>query len=127
MIKLEELNPHKYATTPEIDANLNTLLTKLNKVRSAYNTPMIVSSGLRDNAQQQALIAAGKSKASKSKHLTGEAADILDKDGKLKDWINNNVELMETIGVWFEDFGYTKNWVHIQIVKPLSGRRFFIP
>lgn len=131
MIELKELNPHNYPTTPEIDTNLQTLLDKMNQVRSAYNVPMIVTSGLRDSAQQQALIAAGKSNAPKSKHLMGQACDIQDLDGTLRDWVKSNMELMETIGFWFEDFDHTKGWVHFQIVQYGSWKpgksRTFIP
>lgn len=127
MISLEELNSHKYPTTPQIDANLNTLLERINVIRTSYDTPMIVTSGLRDTAQQQALIAAGKSNAPKSHHLTGEACDIQDLDGKLRDWVKDNMDLMESIGFWFEDFDHTPGWVHFQIVPPASGKRVFIP
>lgn len=126
-ISLLELNSHGYPTTPEIDKNLSVLLDRLNQVRAAYGVPMIVTSGLRSDAQQAALIKAGKSNAPKSHHLTGEAADILDQGGKLKAWVNANVALMEEIGLWMEDFAHTPAWVHMQIVAPHSGHRFFIP
>lgn len=127
MISLDELNSHKYPTNPVIDANLAILLERLNKVRLAWGKPMTVSSGLRSQAQQDALIAAGKSKASKSKHLVGQAADISDPNGDLKKWILDNVSLMERIGFWFEDFDSTPTWVHFQCISPASGKRFFIP
>jgi uncharacterized protein YcbK (DUF882 family) len=127
MISLSELNPHQYKTTPEIDANLNILLEKANIIRSAYGKPMTISSGLRDAAQQQRLISEGKSNAPKSHHLTGEAADILDQDGSLKIWVKDNIKLFEDTGLWMEDFAHTPTWVHMQIVPPRSGNRFFIP
>lgn len=127
MISLEELNKHNYPTTPEIDANLAILLDKINQVRTAWAKPMTVTSGLRSQAQQDGLIAAGKSTASKSKHLTGQAVDIYDPDNSLKEWVQDNMDMMETIGFWFEDFGSTPNWVHFQIVPPASGKRVFIP
>jgi hypothetical protein len=126
-ITMQELNPHNYPTTPEIDANLELLYSKINNVRQSYNIPMIVTSGLRSEAQQQQLIADGKSTASKSKHLTGQAVDIQDIDGALRDWVIRNMNLMEQYGFWFEDFGHTKGWVHFQIFPPLSGKRVFIP
>lgn len=127
MISLQELNQHNYPTDDLINKNLTILLDKINQVRTAWNKPMVVTSGLRSNTQQQELIKQGKSTASKSHHLTGEAVDIFDSDGSLKAWINNNIPLMETIGFWFEDFGSTPNWVHFQIVPPASGKRFFLP
>lgn len=127
MISSKELNSHGYPTTPEIDANLSILLDKINQVRIAYAIPMIVSSGLRSETQQQDLIASGKSTATKSKHLMGQAVDIADKDGKLAKWVQENMQLMETIGFWFEDFNSTPGWVHFQIVPPKSGKRVFVP
>jgi uncharacterized protein YcbK (DUF882 family) len=127
MISLEELNKHHYATTPEIDSNLALLLERLNKVRMVYNQLMSVTSGLRSTEQQNSLIAQGKSNAPHSKHLTGQAADIYDPSGLLKRWIKDNIALIETIGLWMEDFSFTPNWVHFQSVPPLSGNRFFIP
>jgi len=122
-ISLLELNSHGHPTTPEIDANLNILLKRINKVRDAYGVAMIVTSGLRSGAQQMAV----NPKAPKSHHLTGEAVDILDQGGKLKAWVNENIKLIEEIGLWMEAFESTPNWVHFQIVAPRSGNRFFIP
>ncbi len=125
MLTIKELNPHKYPTDAEIDKNLADLLTKINKVRDAYGIPMIVTSGLRSEMQQQRLIADGKSKATKSRHLTGQAVDIYDPTGKLFTWCQSNVTLLEEAGLWCE----TKQdgWVHFQTVAPHSGLRFFNP
>jgi len=121
--KIEEINPHNYPTTPEIDANISELISKLSKVREAWGKPMQVTSGLRSQADQ-ARINPG---APKSKHLSGQAADILDEDGSLKVWVGENLALMETIGLWFEAFESTPNWCHMQIVPPGSGKRIFQP
>lgn len=126
MISAKELNEHGYTTTPEIDANLSVLLERLNKVRVAWGNPMTVTSGLRSESQQEALIKSGASNAHKSKHLIGAAADIADEDG-FKDWVKASMSLMEEIGFWFEDFDHTPGWVHFQILPPASGSRVFIP
>lgn len=130
-IKMEELNPHKYPTTLIIEANLRILLDKINQVRNVYNIPMIVTSGLRSEAQQEQLIANGISNAPKSHHLTGEAVDILDEDRKLTEWVKNNMTLMEQIGLWLEDFDHTPTWVHFQTCPYGSWKsgksRIFIP
>lgn len=127
MISSKELNIHNYTTTPEIDANLAILLERINQVRTTWNKPMIVTSGLRSDAQQKDLIAQGKSKATKSNHLIGAAVDIQDKDGSLAKWTHDNQSLMEQIGLWMEDTNSTHGWVHYQIYPPKSGNRFFIP
>lgn len=123
MISLLELNSHGHPTTPEIDKNLSILLERINRVRAAYGVPMTVTSGLRSLEQQMRV----NPKAPKSKHLSGEAVDILDQSGKLKTWVKENIALIEEIGLWMEDFLSTPNWCHFQIVPPASGHRFFIP
>ena len=126
MISLKELNSHNYPTTHEIDTNLQDLLTKINIIRLHYGQPLTVSSGLRSEAQQQGLIAAGKSTATKSLHLTGQAVDIVD-DGALKEWVKDNVELIASIPLWCEAFESTPTWIHFQTKSPRSGNRFFKP
>jgi uncharacterized protein YcbK (DUF882 family) len=88
---------------------------------------MIITSGLRSEGQQAELIKAGKSNATKSKHLLGLAADIADPENKLYDFLQANPQLMESIGLWCEDKSATPNWCHIQITPPGSGKRFFLP
>lgn len=127
MITLEELNQNSYPTTKEIDDNLAILLERLNKIRTIWGNPMIVTSGLRSQILQDQLIAQGKSNAPHSKHLLGQAVDISDPKGALKFWIMNNVKSLEQIGLWMEDFKSTPSWVHFQCVPPQSGKRFFIP
>ena len=61
-----------------------------------------------------------------SYHLSGAAADIVDATGEIKRWILDNLEYIEAVGLWFEDFSQTKSWVHAQIFPPKSGKRFFI-
>lgn len=123
MISLNELNPHSYSTTPEIANNLNLLLDAINKVRAVYGLPMTVTSGLRSNEDQMRI----NPLAPKSKHLLGLACDIYDPDGKLWQWVLNNLVLMQQLGFYFEDKRWTKNWVHFQLGAPHSGKRIFIP
>ena len=103
------------------------LCTRLNKLRKLWGKPMIITSGLRSEAQQKDLIKAGKSTATKSKHLLGLAADIADPGNKLYDFLQANPKIMEEIGLWCEDKSATPNWAHIQISPPKSGKRFFLP
>lgn len=96
---------------------------KLSQIRDAWGKPMVVTSGLRSAADQARI----NPKAPHSKHMAGQAADILDEDGSFKKWIQENMSLMEHIDVYFEDFATTVNWAHIQSVPPGSGHRVFIP
>lgn len=127
MIKLAELNKRNYPTDGIIRSNLEALCKSLNIVRKAWGKPMIVTSGLRSQKQQEELIKAGKSNAPKSLHLVGLAADIADPDGELAKWCLENVKILEEAQLWLEHPDYTVGWVHFQRSPPRSGRRFFIP
>lgn len=50
-------------------------ITLLNAVRAA-GIPLVVSSGLRSVAEQQRLVAAGRSRTLRSAHLDGRAFDV---------------------------------------------------
>ena len=127
MISLKELNPHGYPTNPVIDKNLAILLSRMNELRAIWGKPMIITSGLRSEEQQQEVIKAGKSTARASLHLAGAAADCLDKDGSLGKWCLENETVLKTIGIWCEHPSATKGWLHVQIMPPMSGKRFFLP
>lgn len=112
--------------------NIIELKEKVNKLRQAYGKPLIVSSGYRTLAKHLEIYAAkgiiDQSKIPmKSKHLSGQAVDFSDPKRLLQNWILANEDLVTSFGLWFEDFDYTKNWCHCQIVPPKSGKRFFVP
>lgn len=128
MIAMTELNPHGYPTDAETAQNLATLLDKMNQVRSVWNKPMIVTSGLRSAADQERI----NPSAPKSKHLLGQACDISDPDGSLMKWVLANLQMMKDLGLYFEHFCWTHPegsgwWVHFQVVPPGSGKRIFVP
>lgn len=114
-IKPEELSP-------ELRANAEELLRRVNIIRAQYGKPMKVSSGYRSPAQNAA---AGGAK--KSNHMICKAIDIADPNRELQAWLLQNVELLEKVGLWCEDFDYSPSWAHLQIVAPKSGKRFFKP
>ena len=119
------------ACTPEQKKNLTILLEKVNKVRSAYGKPMIVTSGLRTMKHHLDIYARKgifpPKVPTKSNHLFGRAVDFADGNGELKKWVLNNMKVMEDAGLYMEDFSATKTWLHVQIVAPKSGKRFFKP
>lgn len=121
MITLQELNPHNYPTTPEIDANLKVLLERINLVRVAWGKPLVVTSGLRSQADQARI----NPKAPRSHHLRGEAVDLSDASGELKKWLIANPEILVKVELWCE--AGTIGWTHFQIVPPASGHRWFRP
>jgi len=113
--------PKEY--TKEISDNVDKLLEIMNKVRKAYNKPMIIASGWRP-----AEINEGTSNAAKSSnHLKGLAVDIKDADGSLWKWVLLNLNLMKDLGIYLEDKRWTPTWVHFQIVPPKSKKRIYIP
>jgi hypothetical protein len=115
--------------------NLEELLVKLNHLRAAYGKPLRVTSGYRSMERHLAIYAAkGITDQSKipmqSRHLYGFAADLVPIEDDIKhlhDWVNQNVKLMEEIGLFMEAFEYTAQWCHFQSVPPKSGKRFFKP
>lgn len=130
-ISLKELNPKNYTLTEEQAKNLPILHEKINKVRTAYNKPMTVTSGIRSMEDHLRIykemgITDQAKIPMKSNHLKAAAVDISDPDGKLMEWVQANVKLMEEIGLWMEAPDKIKR-VHFQIVPPKSGKRFFNP
>ena len=130
MITKEELNSLHFPTTPEIESNLEVLLIKMNQVRVIYNKPMIITSGLRSVEHHKKIYKEKGIPENKipmgSKHLSGKACDVLDKDCSLMKWCKDNVHHLEAIGLWIEDDS-TVPRVHFQTVPPKSGNRFFKP
>ena len=123
MILMKELIHGKdfKSLSPEIQDNLQKLLVIINNVRTLYDAPMVVTSGLRTMEEHLAIYArkgiTDKSKIPmKSKHLYGLAVDISDPDKKLQSWCLANEKTLKELGVWMESFSATPNWCHFQIV-----------
>mgnify|MGYP006277513675 FL=1 len=134
MITMKELLKGKdfNSLSKEHQDNLLIVLEKLNRVRIAFGKSMIVTSGYRSMQEHIAIynrkgITDSNRIPMQSKHLYGQAVDISDPKRELQVWCQNNQPLLEEIGLWMEDFRFTSNWVHFQIVPPASGKRFFIP
>jgi uncharacterized protein YcbK (DUF882 family) len=126
-LTVKDLNPKKYPTDGLQNSNLLVLCQRLNQVQKIWGRQFVVTSGLRSEEQQRNLIKAGKTKATKSKHLTGHAADIYDPDGSLKAFLLNYPNVLIEANLWCEHGDYTPNWCHFQIVPPGSGNRWFKP
>lgn len=134
MISLKELlKEYSFESLPkEHKDNIMILLERINRIRTAYNKPMTVTSGYRSKEDQiriykQKGITDLKRIPMGSKHLSGSAVDIYDPNKELQKWTLANQALLESIGLWCEDFSATPNWVHYQITPPASGKRFFKP
>jgi uncharacterized protein YcbK (DUF882 family) len=106
----------EYKLTPDLEANLQMLLIAVNKLRKLYGKPMHVSSGWRPGHYNKA---AGGAK--NSSHLTCEAVDFKDADGKIKDFIT--LKILEDCGLYMEAPHKTPTWCHVQI-RPTKNRIF---
>lgn len=121
-----------FPITPEMSDNLDKLIAALNPIRAAWNKPLVISSGYRPSSINSSV---GGAKA--SAHMMCQAVDIVDKDGKLAEWLLQNLTLLEKHGIFMEDPRYTitlsrdntrfSGWVHLDIRGPKSGKRVFIP
>lgn len=132
MITLKELLSGHSIADVELSAqiNLEELLKRINKLRAAYNKPLIVTSGYRSKQDQLRIYRSRNIPDNKipmgSAHITGCACDIYDPNGELMEWSRNNENLLEEFGLWVED-DTTQPRVHYQTYPPKSGKRFFKP
>lgn len=105
--------------------NLEVLLVKMNRIRLIYGEKMFVSSGYRTKERHQKIYAQinRKREAKKlpplavprySRHLKGQACDVLDPNGELKKWCEENEDLLREVGLFLE-LG-TVGWMHFQSV-----------
>lgn len=123
-LKLRDITYHQ-EWNKKLEKTMNATIKKINNYLKEINFLNVeVVSGWRPAKMNDSI----KNAATQSKHITCEAVDLLDmKPYPLMNAILNNLLAAELHGVYFEDFSYTPNWVHIQVVPPKSGRRVFIP
>ena len=116
----------KYAEelTDEIRSNAENTLAKVNELLTrAGRTMDRCASGWRPRAVNEATANSGAA----SRHLTGQAADVVDLDRSLAHWCVNHLGDLEEIGLWMEDPRWTPTWTHLQTVPPKSGKLVYIP
>lgn len=121
MISRDELlmgRDAEFPLTDELEANLQRLLTAVNKLRTLYAKPMFVSSGYRPDHYNTD--AGG---APDSPHRFCEAVDLHDRDNAIKNWIT--VEILEQCGLYQESPESTPTWCHVQVRPTLN--RVFVP
>lgn len=123
MIKMDEvlMGRVKLEDLPEeIQKNGEDLLIKLNKFRAEYGKPMYVTSGYRSEEDNKR--AGG---GSKSAHLTLQACDFADADGKLFEFIKSDPAILERCELYMEDAQWSPTWIHLQ--NRTASKRIFIP
>lgn len=100
--------------------NMAILLTVVNKLLEEFGEYRKVNSGYRRPEDNRA--AGG---ASKSAHLTCQAVDLEDKDGKLKAFLTE--AKLKEYGLYMEHPDATPIWAHVQTRSTKSGNRIFRP
>lgn len=108
----------EYPLSEELEANLTALLVAVNKLRTLYNKPMIVSSGYRPGTYNSNVKG-----AKDSAHIVCLAVDFKDIDGDLSNFCT--VAILEQCGLYRETRFRTPSWCHVQI-RP-TQHRIFIP
>lgn len=129
MITFEDLNPHQFEMTEDQKNNLISLAEKLTQFETAFGSLFKITSGLRSIEDHYRIyrekgidhVPMG------SQHLRGNAADISDLHGTLKEFClsEKGMQLLEELDLYCE--AGTKGWQHFQQIAPLSGKRFFQP
>lgn len=117
---------HGLIPTEKQKKNLEKLIKALNILGVVYPAPVAVIRGLRTEKQNEAV-----GGIPNSPHLTGEAVDLQDKDHKLSQFILNNIDLLERVGLYMENPYYCvskttgNNWIHLQTRR--ASKTVFLP
>ena len=100
--------------TPEVTANLTALVANvLDPLREAFGKPIVVTSGYRCQKLNRAV-----GGASRSQHITGEAADIRTLSDRA--WENRQLfELIQKLNLPYDQLidEYDYDWVHVSFVE----------
>jgi uncharacterized protein YcbK (DUF882 family) len=120
----------KESISPEHYKNAENLINKINQIGQLLDVSSTLSSGYRTAERQRQIYAEkGKNPIMNSLHLTGHALDINDPTGRIKRQIQSNKQLLnkaKELGLYFENFNATPNWVHIQDMPPkITGRQIW--
>lgn len=106
---------------PQHYQNAVGLVNKINKLGELIDYHNVISSGYRSPERQRQIYAEkGEPPAMGSKHIYGHALDIYDPKGELKQKLLNRavLEKAKELELYFENFGKTPTWVHIQDEAP---------
>ena len=131
-MRIEDLNPKGFPTTPVILHNLELLAAAMTDVERAYGNFLMVNSGLRSFLDHERIYRdLNKTRSQplhvpmQSAHLIGLAVDVADRSKKVWGWAMKNLVLLEKLGLYLEI--RMGGWVHFQLKAPRSGHRIFQP
>lgn len=114
---------YKEDYTDDILYNASGLLDKVNYLLDRFGEDRRCNSGWRPKTVQMRI----NPKAPNSKHITADAIDIEDKDGKFKSWCMSNQDFLKATNLYMEHPDSTPTWVHLQQIPPKSKKIVFIP
>lgn len=115
--------------TPEVIANAEELLKRINNLFKDTKFNLVVTSGFRTINHNK--IIGG---AVNSLHCQGLAIDLSDSDKEIGDHLVRHIELLMMNNLYMESLQSTHasnrpsaRWVHLQAKAPKSGARIFLP
>lgn len=114
---------HEEELTEEIRHAASITVARANLLCELASVDAVLRSGWRPKGYNEGVPGA----ATNSTHITGEAIDLADDDGLLRNWCMLNLETLAKLGLWMEDGRTTPTWLHIQTRPPASGKRIYIP
>lgn len=119
---------HEDEWTDEIQNNVEILLGHVNAMLDEFGENRGLRSGWRPKSVNDRIPNASR----KSKHITGQAVDIEDDDGRLKEFAlardtEQGYTTLERYGLYAEYGDATPTWLHVQIIPPGSGKRVYYP
>jgi hypothetical protein len=134
-LKIEDLYKCEQWDIPAmVLISLNELFRRIQNLEIAYiaggGSPLVITNGFRTWSEHKEIYRKlDQPVRLHSKHLTGDACDILDKDQSLKIWVGKNKGVIERpdIDLYCEAFTHTPYHLHVQTIAPPSHNRFFIP
>lgn len=65
--------------------------------------------------------------AKRSAHLSGEAVDLSDPRGTIKDAVLAHPYILEELDLYMESPHHTPGWCHLMTRRTASGNRIFLP
>lgn len=109
-----------YAPSEKEKAEIIKTIEVLDKIRSIFNSPMLIHSGIRSKDYNKFI-----GGASRSAHLSGKAVDFSIQGVSCDKARNILLPRLKNLGIRMED-NPGSNWIHIDR-KPVIFRRFFKP
>ena len=100
--------------------NMAELLSRVNWLLAKLDIDAKVTSGYRPSAINKKI-----GGAKMSTHTVCAGVDLADSHGEIAKKLLENLNLLETVGLWIESPAHTKGWVHLDMKE--RKNRVFIP